>query len=47
MAIPEFNEIKAPDLQFVADGKPLKVSEVYEVLSKHHSRTEAERNVLC
>jgi len=47
MANPEFTEIKAPDLQFVADGKPHKVSEVYKVLSKHYIRTEEERNVIC
>jgi restriction system protein len=46
MPIPEFNEIKAPALQFFADagGKPHKISEVYDVLAKHFNLTEAERN---
>lgn len=42
MPIPEFNEIKAPALEFFADGKPHKVSEVYEVLGRHFNLTEAE-----
>jgi restriction system protein len=44
MPIPEFNEIKAPAMQFFADGKPHKVSEVYEVLAKHFNLTEEELN---
>jgi restriction system protein len=44
MPIPEFNEIKAPAIQFFADGKPHKVSEVYDVLSKHFNLTEEELN---
>ena len=44
MPIPEFNEIKAPAIQFFADGKQHKVSEVYEVLAKHFNLTEQELN---
>lgn len=44
MPIPEFNEIKAPAMQFFADGKPHKVSEIYDVLAKHFNLTEEERN---
>lgn len=44
MPIPEFNEIKAPALQFFADGNHHKVSEIYQVLAKHFNLTEAEQN---
>src|SRR6266404_1640434 len=44
MAVPEFNEIKAPAMQFFADGKPHKVSEIYSVLAKHFNLTEEEQN---
>ncbi len=44
MPIPEFNEIKAPAMQFFADGKPHKVSEIYDVLAKHFNLTEEELN---
>jgi restriction system protein len=44
MPIPEFNEIKAPAMQFFADGKPHKVSEIYDVLATHFNLTEEERN---
>jgi hypothetical protein len=33
MPMPEFNEIKTPAIQFFADGKPLKVSEIYDGLT--------------
>ena len=46
MPIPEFNEIKAPALQFFADGKPHKVSEVFATLGTHFKLTEDERNEL-
>ncbi|HEY1170338.1 MAG TPA: restriction endonuclease [Verrucomicrobiae bacterium] len=42
MAVPEFNDIKAPAMQFFADGKPHKISEIYLVLAKHFSLTEAD-----
>jgi restriction system protein len=42
MAIPEFNEIKAPAMQFFADGKLHKVSEVFEALGKHFALTPEE-----
>jgi restriction system protein len=44
MPIPEFNEIKAPALQFFTDGQLHKVSEIYDVLSKHFKLTEDELN---
>ncbi len=44
MPIPEFNEIKAPAMQFFADGKPHRVSEIYDVLAKHFNLTEGELN---
>lgn len=46
MPIPEFNEIKAPALQFFTDGKPHKISEVFTVLAEHFKLTEEERNEL-
>jgi restriction system protein len=42
MAVPEFNEIKAPALQFFADGKQHRLPEVYKVLSGHFQLTEAD-----
>jgi restriction system protein len=44
MPIPEFNELKAPAIQFFADGKPHKVSEIYDVLAKDFNLTEEELN---
>jgi restriction system protein len=45
MPIPEFNEIKAPALQFFfIDGKPHKVSVLYDVLGKQFNLTEDELN---
>lgn len=44
MAVPEFNEIKAPAMRFFADGKPHRVSEVYDVLAKHFNLTEQDLN---
>lgn len=42
MAIPEFNEIKAPAMQFFSDGKLHKVSEVFEAVGKHFALTPEE-----
>ncbi len=42
MPIPEFNEIKAPALQFFADGKEHHIKEVYDSLAKHFALTEEE-----
>jgi restriction system protein len=42
MAVPEFNQIKAPAIQFFADGKPHKITEVYSVLAKHFALTDAD-----
>jgi restriction system protein len=44
MPVPEFDEIKAPALQFFADGKLHRLAEVFEVLAKHFGLTEAEQN---
>jgi restriction system protein len=44
MPIPEFNEIKAPALQFFNDGLQHKVSEVYTNLAGYFKLTEAEQN---
>ncbi len=48
MPVPEFNEIKAPALQFFADANstPHKIAEVYAVLAKHFNLTEQEQNEL-
>jgi restriction system protein len=47
MPIPEFNEIKAPALQFFADGKPHKISELFAALpEKFPQMTEEDRNAL-
>lgn len=46
MPIPEFNLIKAPALQFLADGVPHKLSEAYEALAGHFNLTEEEKNEL-
>jgi len=42
MPIPEFNQIKAPALQFFSDGQPHHVTEVYDALAKHFQLTEAD-----
>lgn len=42
MPIPEFNEIKAPALQFFTDGLPHKIPEVYGVLAGHFKLTESD-----
>ena len=42
MPIPEFNQIKAPALQFFSDGQPHHVTEVYDALVKHFQLTEAD-----
>lgn len=44
MSVPEFNEIKAPALQFFADGNLHKISEVYTNLAIHFKLTEEEQN---
>lgn len=44
MPIPEFNQIKAPALQFFADGNPHKVAEVFDKLALHFSLTTDEQN---
>jgi restriction system protein len=48
MPVPEFNEIKAPALQFFAggDGQLHKISEVYGVLAKYFNLTEQEQTEL-
>jgi restriction system protein len=42
MAVPEFNEIKAPALNSFSDGNPHRISEVYLVLAKHFGLTDAD-----
>ncbi|HYE32901.1 MAG TPA: restriction endonuclease [Methylomirabilota bacterium] len=44
MAIPEFNEIKAPAMQFFTDGKLHKISDVFEALGKQFELTPDELN---
>jgi restriction endonuclease Mrr len=48
MPVPEFNEIKAPALQFFAadGGKAHKISEVYGVLASHFNLTMEEQSKL-
>jgi len=46
MPIPEYNAIKAPALQFFADGKEHKISEVFEVLAGHFKLSDAEKDEL-
>ncbi len=43
MPIPEFNEIKAPALELLSDGKLWKTSELYEPLAGRFDLTAAER----
>jgi len=42
MAVPEFDKIKAPALQFFADGQPHKMSEVFSEVAKCFSLTESD-----
>ena len=44
MAIPEFNEIKAPALQFFADGQPHRLSEIFDILAQEFKLTTEEQN---
>lgn len=44
MAVPEYNEIKAPAMQFFADGRPHRLAEVFEALAKYFNLTEEEQN---
>lgn len=44
MAVPEFNEIKAPALQLLSDGKARRISEVYAELAKHFTLTDADQS---
>ena len=48
MPIPEFNEIKVPALQWFAkgDGKPHRISEVFEALAGYFNLTDQEKNEL-
>jgi len=46
MPVPEFNDIKAPALQFFADGSPHKITEVYAKLADHFKLSGDERNEL-
>jgi restriction system protein len=42
MAVPEFNEIKAPALQFFADGQAHRIAEIYTELAKHFALSDAD-----
>jgi restriction system protein len=42
MPIPEFNEIKAPALEFFADGLPHKTSEIFRVVGERLKLTESD-----
>lgn len=42
MAVPEYNAIKAPALQFFSDGQAHKITEVYTELAKHFALTDAD-----
>jgi restriction system protein len=42
MPIPEFNEIKAPALEFFSDGKPHKTSEIFQALGERLKLTEED-----
>jgi restriction system protein len=42
MPIPEFNEIKAPALEFFADGQPHKTSEIFRVLGERLKLSEGD-----
>ncbi len=46
MPVPEFNEIKAPALQFFADGEQHKLSEVFHSLATHFELTEQDLSEL-
>ena len=46
MPVPEFNEIKAPALQFFADAREHKVGEVNANLAEYFKLTEQEKNEL-
>jgi restriction system protein len=42
MPVPEFNEIKAPALEFFADGKPHKTSEIFKTLAERFRLSEQD-----
>lgn len=44
MAVPEFNEIKAPALEFFADGQPHRIPEAYVELAKYFALSDADLN---
>lgn len=46
MPVPEFNEIKAPALEFFADGKPHKTSEIFKTLGERFNLTEQDLSEL-
>jgi hypothetical protein len=46
MPIPPFNQIKAPALEFFADGKEHLVKEVFDALAPQFNLTESEKNEL-
>lgn len=46
MPIPEFNEIKAPALQLLSDGKAVKSADFHEPLADHFGLTSDEKSEL-
>jgi len=46
MAIPKYQEILRPILQYLSDEKPRSVQEINDYLAKHFQLTEEEKNCL-
>ena len=44
MAIPDFQTLMLPLLELLKDGKPVKLSEMVEIMSDKYNLTEEERN---
>ena len=44
MAIPDFQTLMLPVLELLKDGKPVKLSEMVEIMSDKYNLTEEERN---
>ena len=46
MAIPDFQTLMLPLLELLKDGKPIKLSEMVEIMSDKYNLTVEERNEL-
>ncbi|MGN0017471.1 MAG: winged helix-turn-helix domain-containing protein [Candidatus Gastranaerophilaceae bacterium] len=44
MAIPDFQTLMLPLLELLKDGKPVKLSEMVDIMSNKYNLTEEERN---